>query len=137
LKSEHRQIMKFSFHVLLLAGALFAGCSSGEPPAPDRAVVTGKLTIDGQPLKGGSIAFALQNQKSHRTSASIKEDGTYQTKNAPIGNVVITVETKSILGGGVRELYVEIPDRYNNPESSGLTGEVKAGMNELSFDLER
>jgi hypothetical protein len=72
--------------VLLLATT---GCSSSSP-----GTITGKVTYNGQPVKGGSVSF-ISTEDHPSGSSAIAADGTYNIASMPSGNVIITVDTES------------------------------------------
>lgn len=59
-----------------------------------KTTITGKVTIDGQPLPAGRIAF-VPSKGGAGVGAEIK-DGQYTVEKVPYGNVKVTVETQSI-----------------------------------------
>ncbi|MCI0701377.1 MAG: carboxypeptidase-like regulatory domain-containing protein [Planctomycetia bacterium] len=72
---------------LLLAGVVgFAGCAR---PVGD---VSGKVTYNGKPLKGGSVTF-ISDEGRHSVSASINEDGTYKVPTLTGGTYKVCVDT--------------------------------------------
>src|SRR5579871_2038342 len=77
----------------LRAGALFAcvvmmsgGCGEHGPAT---ATVSGKITYKQQPLRTGSISAFSQDGPT--TGAEIKEDGSYEIKNVPVGSTTFTI----------------------------------------------
>ena len=101
----------------------------------DQSNTSGKVTYQGQPLKAGSIAFALRDRRQTRVRGRIRPDGSFAIQNAPKGQNVVTIETESLLLGP-RDAYVKIPAHYGKAESSTLVAEVTAdGENEFTFDL--
>lgn len=75
------------FGVLVLLLPLAVGCGGG------KGTVSGTVTLDGQPLPVGNIAFL----PSQGPGASGRiEDGKYSVKGVPAGQVTVTVETISI-----------------------------------------
>jgi len=80
-----RLLLLLSFVTLL--GAV--GCGK------QTATVSGKVTIDGEPLKGGNVTFT-RNDGKPTTYAVIAADGSYKMENVPVGNVKVCVETKSL-----------------------------------------
>ena len=74
---------------LLLGGVVFAlaGCTkSGENLAP----VAGKVTVDGKPLKSGTVSFrpdkAKGNNSAHQPNGTVDAEGNYSymaNKGAP------------------------------------------------------
>lgn len=84
-----------------LAMAVF--CSSGcGPGIKDRGIVRGKVTIGGKPLNSGTVQFVTADNRA--ASTTIKEDGTYELPDAPVGECKITVtvgsSTRGSMGGG-------------------------------------
>jgi len=73
---------------LCLCGILTAAGCGG------KGVVSGKVLYQGQPLRGGSVAFVPEG--GGVMSSPIEEDGSYTIRNVPAGTVKITVETDSI-----------------------------------------
>lgn len=75
--------------LLACVGGCFGG---GGPPSGS---VTGKVTIDGQPLTGGSIRFhpASAEAKSKASGGVIGPDGSYSVPDAPLGACKVTVDT--------------------------------------------
>ena len=139
---------------LTLAGA---GCSSS-------GTVTGKVTYKGEPLAGGTVLFVSEGRGS--VSAQIGRDGAYTAEKVPTGTVQIAVETQSVKGSepapqatrqmppaglelpkaaenspiyksraGARR-YTEIPKKYSDPKTSGLTCTVSGGNQKYDIPLE-
>ena len=79
--------------VSALAIALIAGCNGGG--APPSGSVSGKVTIDGKPLTGGSIRFhaTSPDAKVKASGGVITADGSYIVPDAPIGPCKVTVDT--------------------------------------------
>jgi len=127
-----------------------SGCGSG-----GTGTVTGKVTYQGNVVKGGTVTFIGKTQNS---VAQIGEDGKYTAEKVPVGEVKIAVETKSlasraalagrgslpkeIAGKGTQlspedaqRRYVPIPTNYASADTSGLTYTVKAGSQEHDLPL--
>jgi len=124
---------------------LLAGC--GE--SMKRADVTGKVTVDGQPLENGAISFFPADGKGP-TGGGIIEDGEYLVQmplaDADPGQprrMKVTISAPKVVG--MKKLYnteqslerpvtaESLPPRYN--AKSELTIDVKPGSNEQNFDL--
>jgi hypothetical protein len=114
-----------------------AGCSSDS----QHGIVTGKVTLDGQPLADGVIRFAPTNGRTAAVDASIA-DGQF-TARVPIGETRVTISSPKVVGK--RKAYdtpdsptvdvVEerIPALYN--ARSELTLSVIAGEQQHDFEL--
>ena len=63
--------------VCLSLGMILPGCGGGPAyEGPKRFAVTGKVTFDGEPINGGTIAFIPDNDKHNPSGGSI-ENGVY------------------------------------------------------------
>jgi hypothetical protein len=135
-----------------LALVATSGCTGAS------ATVKGKVTLDGQPVKGGTVTFASTEGKPP-ASGSIQQDGGYEVLRAPTGKVKITVETESLnpagrgdarkyeppagqkspygnaKGGDDASRYVKIPEKYKLEETTDLAFEVKGGTNTHDLKL--
>jgi hypothetical protein len=127
-----------------------AGCGGCGAGSLARVEVRGKVAYHGMPLHGGMIVFtpdAARGTSGPLAVADIQPDGSYvlQTDEQP-GAVagwhrvtVIAVEPAPPPPQGVRFNYPlpVIPEKYRDPDLSGLCREVKASeMNVIDFDLE-
>jgi hypothetical protein len=66
----------------VLAAVVLSGCGGGDPDRKPTAKVTGKVTLEGAPISGGSLIFApMSDGKSNLVGksgqATIKSDGTF------------------------------------------------------------
>ncbi len=123
--------------VALIAVFLIAGCAK-----PTMGVVTGAVTVDGEPAKSGSIAFFPVNGKSPTAGAEIV-DGEYTAQVSP-GASKVEIRIPKVVGQ--KKLYdtpdsptqpiVEevLPAKYN--DATELTIEVQLGDNQHDFQLE-
>ncbi|MBA3483821.1 MAG: hypothetical protein H0T51_18610 [Pirellulales bacterium] len=125
--------------VALVAAALspaFLGCGPKPHVDPNRTTVSGAITFDGAPLKAGSITFD-STQTGIGTTIMIREGGRYITDRVPLGPNIVTIETESLLLGSPG-LYIKIPAEYADPSKSGLTVDIKPGVNEnVDFALKK
>lgn len=107
----------------LVVLAAIAGCGG-----PVDAIVSGNVTIDGQPLKQGEIIFEATDGATIPGSAEIK-DGQYQLMVAP-GKKVVRINASRPNGIVDPLMKTEgsepmIPAEFNT--QSKLTANVKAG----------
>jgi hypothetical protein len=113
-----------------------AGCDAG------RGDVSGIVTLNGAPLPGGMVTFVAANGQAE--TGRISADGTYSVPNFPAGPARITVITQPPVrlnenGPAIETLgkYVAIPQRYRDPEQSGLTCDVKRGPQQCDLPLQQ
>jgi hypothetical protein len=119
----------------LLSFLALTGCERG------RGDVSGTVTLDGKPLPGGMVTFVADNGQAE--AARIGEDGKYTVTNIPVGLARVTVVTQPPVrmyenGKAFEPLgkYVPIPERYRDPETSGLTFDVKRGPQDFDLPLQ-
>jgi hypothetical protein len=122
---------------------LAAGC---DQEAARLSVVRGKISYRGVALNSGTIVFTpdpLRGATGPLASAEVQSDGSYvlrteQALGAAPGwyrVTVLSLEPASRPAGGPPRLLV--PEKYCDPELSGLTCEVKSGQeNTVNFNLE-
>ncbi len=109
---------------------LLGGCGGGSDAPPTLGQVTGKITMDGAPLSEANVTF--MPEKSRASAATTDSEGKYELiyirdeKGAAIGNHKVTVSK-------LKNEKETIPSRYSS--ESELTADVKAGPNEINFDL--
>lgn len=125
--------------VTTAAAALFVCGCGGSGPKLGR--VSGKVTLDGQPLEGAAVEF--HSQEGRGSIGVTDAQGSYQLSytddrmGAIIGQhtVRITMAAEELDADEDGRLpKSKIPPRYNH--KSELSAEVKAGSNQLDFNLE-
>jgi predicted small lipoprotein YifL len=128
-----------AFSVIAGACVTLAGCGQKNPLT---APVKGKVALNGQPLKSGNVITLPSNGRG--AHGAITSDGSFElgTFTKDDGAIIDTHKVAVVaLVDGVRTepeggAKLLVPERYANPQSSGLTIEVKAGeVNELTLDL--
>jgi hypothetical protein len=104
-----------------------------EPPA-DQASVKGQALFQGKPLTSGFVTFV--DPEGRKYSASIKADGSYAFKGVtlPPGEYKVIIENSVSLGKG-QERGAEVPQRFQSPETSGLTATLERGQNVHDLNL--
>lgn len=134
--------LRFAVGFVVLAAA---GCGSG---GPQLAVVTGRVTFDGQPLPGGLLRLKATNPASpvQETNVRLKPDGTFIVPDAPTGPVTVSIDTEVIrtdlqvaamnpAAPPLAVKYVAIPKRYAAFATSDLGFEVSPGPQVRDFEL--
>jgi hypothetical protein len=141
-----------------LIGVLASGCLGGKS-ANATASVSGTVTYNGNPVKGGKVTF--HRQGAAVSAASIRKDGTYSETGLPPEEMTLTVETESVnpnkkgpvYGGGrykteqykpppdvnvpdlSPENYVKIPGKYADPKTSPLKVTLSGGKQTHNIEL--
>ncbi|WP_428305093.1 hypothetical protein [Lacipirellula sp.] len=119
--------------------ACVMGCGSQDP---NRGEVTGIITVNGQPVAAGAVAFSPVDGQSPTSGGKIL-DGKY-TVQASTGTSRVAIRVPQVVGekklystadSPVRPVMKEtLPPEYN--DRTTLTLEVKPGDNEHNFDLQ-
>jgi hypothetical protein len=91
------------------------------------------VTIDTRALKDIAAAadptdFGKMGNKGAKNDAKAKETMSKMKDKMPAGMSLNPAAGKSLT-------YVEIPAKYADPKTSGLTWEIKSGPNEKTFEL--
>jgi hypothetical protein len=125
---------------------LLAGCQQGKTPL---APVHGRISYRGTPLQGGTVVFtpdASRGTTGPLAQAEIQSDGSYSLRSEQgYGAVpgwhrvtVAAVYAAADPAGGEHFAVPHslVPDRYRDPQLSGLVCEVKASQpNTFDFNL--
>jgi hypothetical protein len=138
--SNHMRLL--SLLSLLSLGAVLAGCDRGEV----RGRIAGKVTFQGQPVSEGFVLLNNNDKAIHMT-APLKPDGSYEILTAkgaglPLATygVCVTPPPPPPIDIEAKERptikqYPNIPQKYRNDQTSGLTLTVKEGTNQLDIDM--
>ena len=122
--------------ILFILSFSSLGCGDGSDQ-PDLGIVSGTVSLDGEPLSGVIIVFTPE--EGRQSTAITGENGQYElvytgedTKGARVGKHVV----------GFLTPYDEdikpsapIPARYSVGSDTGLNAVVKPGKNSFDFDL--
>jgi hypothetical protein len=130
----------------LTLGLVAVGCGAGTGPA---VPVRGTVFFKGVPLRSGFIVFVPDASRGGRGSlacAPIREDGSYSlqtggSSGVPGGwyRVTVAAVEPPPLGATDPEALPRsiLPDKYRDPELSGLTCQVTGmGANTVDFHLD-
>ena len=132
-----KSIRNYAIGISLAVIHLCAGCNSGS----GKAKLHGKITLDGQPVPAGSIAFIPADGKG-QTSGAIIKDGAYAAE-VPVGPMRVEIHYPKVVGK--RKLYdtpespsvdrteEQIPPNYNT--QSQLAETITSKSSEINFEL--
>jgi hypothetical protein len=128
-----RFLRGFSFSLLAVALPIMAGCGGG---GPAEYRVTGRVTLDGQPVEQGEITFLPADMQGTPYAGQIS-NGSFEcrvTEGPKRVEITATRESPTPAADGLPNYVSYIPAAYNS--QSTLTAEIKpSGDNTLTFDL--
>ncbi len=90
--------------------------------------VSGKVTVNGQPLNAGLVTFTSTRDNNQKSSASIGSDGSYTMYNPPRGEVVATVKV---------DVPANVPAEDETPEPPNIQGMKLPGKGQRPPDIVR
>ncbi len=128
----------------ILIFALLAGCGGGPKPLP----VSGVVTLDGQPVADAGVMFC-PTENGPMATGTTDANGKFQLKTtnsrgAMPGQYRVAISKKEESGPKSKSGMIDprlikvkwiIPQKYSNPESSGLKAEVSPGQIAFTFTL--
>jgi hypothetical protein len=130
--------------LLLLSLLLLTGCGAR---GPERASVSGKVTLDGKAIEMGSITFVPADGNAGPTAGSAITAGQFDIKKAVgpvLGKHKVELRAWRLTGkqipnpmspGAMMDEKVEaFPEQFNN--ASTLIREIESGHNTFDFELE-
>jgi hypothetical protein len=148
-------MISMNVRIFCVAALLFSGCGDSESSSVVTAPVSGKVTMDGQPLVGATVNYFTD---SFSTSDVTKEDGTYTLPTgAEVGQNTVYI-TKFIAPDGFSDdpedgldagqaaaadfepadeapadkssgTGEQIPPKFSDPDSTDLKMDVPEGGN--------
>ena len=117
-----------------------SGCSSG----PARGEVQGKVTFKGNPVKEGKVTF-LNPEGLGDSEADINGDGTYSVPGGVVvGEYVVEIKPLVVIvdtdpgkspPAPVEKKAPDIPRKYRQQGTTPLKASVKAGKNDINFEM--
>lgn len=127
---------------MTLATSFLLGCSSGD--TVHQVDVSGKITIDGEPIPRGTITFIAEDGKTP-TGGGIIEEGKYTAKVPPGEKIVMVLgnkligqepESKDMPGSAMRNVYETVtPPAYNAHHLTPLRASITDSQENLDFEL--
>jgi hypothetical protein len=124
---------------------------TGEEAAPDyyrkpTQLVRGKVLFEGQPVGGAEVVLQSQTKEPRvpRADALTGADGTFvlgtyaADDGAPVGEYAVTIVwRKPLYDASGKPGKNLLPVRYAKTDTSELKATIKAGQNELVFELRK
>jgi hypothetical protein len=142
LRRYHGSVLLAVFLICSLA----TGCGGGP-----KGIVTGKISYRGKSLKSGTVTFTPENGPA--VGGPIDSEGSYRVEKIPPGMAKISVVAGSGMNSDgiakvtnprdpkqMKEAFMSksttiLPKKFSNPDESGLTFEVKNGIQEKNIEL--
>lgn len=144
-------------HAIVLVAMTCLGCGSSGPALHS---VTGKVTLDGQPLPNVNVSFFPSNSKLPSSGGLTDSQGVYKlttaqgASGAVAGKHKVTVYggqtggtarpegmykdggTKDAMGKSVApKIESPVPEKYSSPDKSTLEKDVAAKSNVIDLEL--
>ncbi len=140
ISTKLRLVAKYSLVVMFLLATF--GCEANQKTA----ALSGKITLDGKPITQGSVLFtASGGEKRNAASGDIKADGSYavqigQTEKLIVGEYIAVVVSREPStphpdGGPPTPGALITPEKYGDPQTSGLRYNVRPGENIIDIVL--
>jgi len=128
---------KFQIGTLIVLTLFFTGCGGGN--YPEVGTVSGKVTLDGQPLAEATVMF--QPKDGRPSMGTTNSDGAYSlsyadgVSGATLGEHTVFIRTEIPGEDGQPPIAKEkLSKRYH--DRSELKAQVKSGSNTFDFPLE-
>lgn len=115
---------------------LFAGCGEDSLPAPEKAIASGKVNLDGKPMQGGVVRFNAEGQAPQELAVT---NGTF-TGEVFVGRNFVDVVWDKEAGANPMDPSAKIMENAVDAKFSGpatpFQHEVPAtGASDLTFDV--
>ncbi|MBA2113835.1 hypothetical protein [Bremerella alba] len=137
-----RPIVFCTVSLLGLGLLVSAGCTSEN--GPERRVITGRVTYQGQAVPSGEIRFIPLGEGP--ASAALITDGVFEIAHrggAVIGPAKVTIVSVPVADGlsqdeldkGIQKKTIAIPKKYNSNTSLRADIQSGSGKQTIDFDL--
>jgi hypothetical protein len=136
-----KRFTRFAVCCLAVLAALaivsgLSGCSSGRPMGK----VSGKVTLQGRPLTAGTVQFT-NDKLGAGVSAVLDTEGSYRVETpVPTGLYEVTIlppppPAPHEMDKAARLPRSNIPVKFQDPKTSGLSATIQEGANTADFAL--
>ncbi len=127
---------------------MMASCSDVEYIELSDATLEGKVTCNGQPVPYALVIVA--SSQAPASTGAADESGYYQLKHVPLGEVQVAVNTdagrgmmmgrmmagaKEGKGKGDAPKFVDVPKKFHDPATSGITTTITDGPNTFNIEV--
>jgi hypothetical protein len=133
-----RRLPSARLAVLLELVVCFCCCAGCGSPALPTGSVSGKVTYNGQPLTAGVVTF-INEKAGIGASSEIDASGSYRVASIRTGEYNGAIHRQPPKPESPKQdaeaRKLNIPDKYQAPQTSGLTATVKEGKNTADFRL--
>jgi len=126
--------------IVVFMGVMLPGCGSASPAG--KVLVTGTVTVAGEPLNRGIINFGSADGTSAMGSSSISPQGVFSVHLRPGHYKVAILDPQAGMrppetaGGKPTFVKSVVPSRYESANTSGLTLTAAADGNPVAFALD-
>ena len=111
------------------------GCGSVEPPTGS---LSGNVTYNGQPVTAGVVTL-VNDQAGMGASGELDASGRYRIESVRTGQYKVAIHRQPPPPESGPEVFrswkLNIPEKYQDLESSGLSATVSEGKNTADFSL--
>ncbi len=122
-----------------------SACNRVERIPQSNATLEGTITYKGKPVP---YALVVASGQGASATTNVENDGKYKMEHVPLGQVKIGVNTEagrgmmmsqmmaSKKGAAPKPEFVEVPKKFHEPGTSGLTTTISDGPNTLDIKLD-
>ncbi|WP_417385076.1 hypothetical protein [Gimesia sp.] len=131
------RIKRSLLFLLLCSGSVsLAGCGGGSEEQKQRADITVTVTHAGAPVTEAELRLMMDGQGEGAMGA-LNEAGQTELSDVVLGSYTVTVTPPEGTpdNPAPKKDYPNIPQKYRSMKDTPLKADVKAGSNELTFDL--
>jgi len=137
----HPPFASWRLFLMIVVLATWTGCKNYE----DRISVTGLVTLDGEPLSNGFIAFV--GDEGDAVAAGPIQNGHYELSESAsrdgirAGQYAVRIESwkeppgKELPNGTFAEGVSAIPARYQDAKASSFTADVSRKSRKFNFEM--
>ena len=113
------------------------GCGAGQAPTGN---LSGKVTLQGEPLTSGTVVL-VNSETGIGASSELDASGGYRIDSVRTGEYQVAIQpppapSPEAMAEGAKAEPSAIPDKYQDPQASGLKATVAKGENTSDFDLQ-